>query len=136
MLHTDWHKRRGFKVLWLAGLVIITVLSLLPGDLSPQVTLSDKLVHFSAYLLAGGVGAMATSNGRRMLLVLAATATVSLGIEVLQMAVPGRQFEWLDFVANSLGLGLAGLAVMAFRWSGAGRGKPADAPALRRPPRQ
>ena len=116
--------------------MIITVLSLLPGGVAPALGISDKLVHFSTYLLAGGVGAMATSNGRRMLLVLAATAAVSLAIEVLQMAVPGRQFEWLDFVANSLGLGLAGLAVTGFRWSGADRGKPADAQALRRPPRQ
>jgi VanZ family protein len=89
--------------LWLS-LLIIVVLSLVPGDARPHTGASGKFEHFIAYLGAGLFIA-----GRYQLLFLrlifwAGTAALSFILEFFQQFVPGRGPDPLDALASSSGL--------------------------------
>ena len=92
--------RAGFAI----SILAICVLSLLPEDELPDVSLSDKIGHFIAYGMIVTLGLI----GYRGLA--AATAVIvgaiALGglLEIGQLFVPGRSADLLDFVANCIGV--------------------------------
>ena len=78
-----------------------------PPDVLPGV--SDKLLHFTAYF---GLAALATAAlGKPRVVLIAVLSLVALGgaLEILQ-SFTGRDAEWLDEAANSLGVALGALA--------------------------
>jgi VanZ family protein len=90
---------------WLAIIVII-VLSVVPGNERPHTGASGHSEHFSAYLITATLLAFAYPHH---------TATIALGLpllsgllEIAQIFIPGRHAGFDDFVASSLGAG-AGL---------------------------
>ena len=94
------------KLIRLAGqlaIVLIGVLSLVPGQLRPHVLASGQLEHFGAYYVAGfmlGFGYF----GRLPLLAIAVGLSIYSGIlEVAQLFIPGRGSRLIDFVASSSG---------------------------------
>lgn len=112
-----------FPRFWILGgvglLLIITALSLLPGDQVPKVSVSDKVKHVLAYvalaLWFGGI-----SVRRSYLRITLALLAYGVLIELLQgwMAV-GRQAELLDVVADAAGIaaGLLLAVTPAGRWA-------------------
>jgi len=112
-----WQKPRGFlldvgpALLYLAVLFWfgLTPLKSLPG---PQFALQDKAWHLVAF---GGAAALLARSlghwGRKALPAArdAAAAAISLGglLELLQSLTAYRSADWADFVADSLGAGLA-----------------------------
>jgi VanZ family protein len=103
-----WVRRAGAWLFWPALAVVVW------GELTPHppklaALLWDKAEHFIAYF---GLALLASLGwGLRRSLVLVFAAVVALGgmLEILQSFV-GRDAEWGDFFANSLGA-LAGLAL-------------------------
>lgn len=115
------HNLNSYRValfLWGAGLIAITILSLLPPGNEPSFSdlVNDKVRHFSAYALLALAACYAGRNWRQRLLLCVVTFIVSLLIEILQ-PFTGRDFELLDIVANLSGT-LAGMAMaaLAFRY--------------------
>ena len=103
--------------IWLsvALLLVVTLLSLWPVDQLPQVRGSDKLHHFLAY------AAVMLPIGLRAPRVALVGAVLIIGwsgvIEILQPYV-NRYGEWLDLLANAIGVCLGGLlAALWRRWA-------------------
>lgn len=106
-----------FGMLWA---LFILVLTLLPGSNMPKTTILsfDKIAHFGIFcmlflLLAVGFTKQYTFRPlKKKPVEFAFALSVAYGvvIEIIQIFIPGRSFELLDVVANSIGVGL-GLGV-------------------------
>ena len=101
-------------VLWAIVMVGVIIGELLPGNSQilsavSSFGLSDKALHFGAYLLLSAIPSFGFERRRGTM---AALSMVLLGVvlEFAQRMVPGRDFEIADMVANALGV-LAGLAL-------------------------
>lgn len=85
-------------------LVVIGVLSLIPLDGLPKTfDFWDKLQHFLAHGSLALLCYMGWYHSVRIGQVIVLLA-YSTGLEILQILVPARQFEWPDMVANGLGV--------------------------------
>ncbi len=96
---------------WLA-LAVVAVASLLPLVGAVTLAVSDKLQHLLAY---AGLAVLAASGyaGRRPVWLIGAGLLVFSGaIELLQGLSGYRYAEWLDLLANAVGVAL-GLALAA-----------------------
>jgi len=100
--------------IWGAAIAVVITGELLPGN-SPvlawaaSLRLSDKEMHFAAYLLLATIPALGFEFRKGIPSVL---SMILLGVvlEFAQRLIPGRNFEIADMVANTLGV-LAGLAL-------------------------
>lgn len=99
-------------VTWIC-VVIITVLSLLPGNERPHTGLSGKLEHIIAYTGTGIFAAVGYQLIRQRLVFWMAMVTLSFLLELLQQYVPGRGPSIYDAVASSSGLTI-GLLIGAY----------------------
>ena len=118
--------------LWIVTLALVVSGELLPGTSPPMrwvgsTGISDKVLHYGAYTLLGGIPILGFAQARG---VLWALAVIPLGIvlEFVQKVVPGRSFELGDITANTLGV-LTGVA------AGLAAGKKIRLIAALRPPR-
>ena len=96
---------------WLAlgSMLVITILSTLPGDLRPHTGQSGNIEHFIAYFGAAGLIQLGLPRLRRwrevVLLSLAAAV-----FEILQNWIPGRS-PGVDNWAASTGGAIAGMVI-------------------------
>lgn len=104
-----WHSFLP-SVIWF---LIIVVGSLLPSLKVPDIDVSDKWMHFVFYaifsfllfLSTQGHTKRADSRVERWRFVFIVGTLVGLGIELIQhVLISGRQGEWLDVLANILGV--------------------------------
>ena len=103
---------RNWHIFSLACLATITTFSLIPLPELPLPAGSDKLHHFVAY---GTLMFPAALRGKRRWFVLALVYIAwSGGIELIQPFV-NRNGEWLDLLANSIGVGVGALIGMLIR---------------------
>lgn len=103
----------GLGWMFIAGAVVA---SLVPVQQQPPTHMSDKLEHSLAYALltVWFTGAYPRSSYARIGLAMLA---LGIGIEVAQGAMPfGRQMDFRDVIANSLGI-IVGLVIA---WIGLG----------------
>jgi len=105
-MRLNWIRDRWLP-LSAAILTTITALSLWPLEHLPTVPGSDKTHHFIAYTALMFPAAL--RRPRHWLLIALFFAAWSGGIELIQPYV-NRYGEWLDMLANSLGL-LCGLLI-------------------------
>ncbi len=99
--------KRYWRFIALFTLVCIATLSLLPADVLPKVRGVDKTHHFLAYIaLAFPV---ALRQPKHWQIIIFSFFVVSGVIELIQPYV-NRHGEWLDLLANGLGL-LTGVIV-------------------------
>lgn len=107
-----------FRLLSIVGLVLITVLSLVPGDLQVRTPLPKTVEHFGAYL---GV-ALVLAIGRPSIRYAVAVALVLTGfagiMEFLQELVPGRDAGYRDFFGSALGAGAGAVLAHAINRNG------------------
>lgn len=83
------------------------VASLLPGEYMPVSSWEDKVEHFAAYLIVGGLAMLAFRSAERRKNCFFLLILLGLALEVGQIFVPGRYFDLLDMAANGLGASLA-----------------------------
>jgi len=99
-----------YKWFWIGTallmVAVLTILSLQPVAKLPKVDVSDKLLHFIAYffLTSWFVGFIKT--GKYLILGIV-ILVFSFAIEVVQGLSKYRQFEWLDLLANGVGIAVA-----------------------------
>ena len=100
---------------WIVWIVIIGILSLLPGDKLPVIKFDwfeiDTLVHIFMYTILSFlmlIGFYFKKNEpflRTALYIAVASMLIGLVIEILQGSViTNRFFSWKDFAANDLGV--------------------------------
>ena len=88
------------------------------GELTPHppaIREPDKFLHFLAYF--GLAGLATTAFRHRRSIILAALALIAFGgaLEILQ-AYTGRDAEWLDEVANTIGVLTGACGGLLFLW--------------------
>jgi len=96
----SWLPRIAFWLFWPA-LIVVAWGELTPHP--PSIHASDKFLHFLAY--SGLAGLATTALRHRRAIILAAIALILFGgtLEILQ-AFTGRDAEWLDEAANTIGV--------------------------------
>jgi VanZ family protein len=98
---------------WLVFVCLVVVGSLLPGSSPPIAFLSrfsDTLLHFLAYIALGLLPVMWSESRREAILTVLSVVALGLALECGQTFVPGRAFQFKDFLADDLGV-LSGVLV-------------------------
>ena len=101
---------------WLAVLVII-VLSLVPGDMRPHVMADDDCDHFAAYLIASSLLAIGYSRSDQLLSNALSLALLAGLLEIVQSLIPGRNPSAWDFAMSAFGSGAGVALVGVVRWA-------------------
>jgi VanZ family protein len=102
--------------LWALGVAAVVVASLLPGPDLPNLHVSDKFEHFTAYALLAAGAVQVYARRLSWLSVCIALALLGIGMEFAQGALTTtRQMDAADALANTLGV-LAGLATSLTPW--------------------
>jgi VanZ family protein len=127
----DWISPLARVAAWVAVLML-TVLSLVPGDLRPHTPMPGRLDHFMAYGLTGLVIAIGYAPKLIRLSWWGALTVAAGAFECAQAHIPGRSPSMFDAMASSGGLAL-GLFVASRLFDGLRRGalqrtRPAPAP--------
>ncbi|MCW5964433.1 MAG: VanZ family protein [Bryobacterales bacterium] len=125
---------RWLMVLWIAGLAVTAWVSLLPGSRIGTMPGSDKVWHGSSYLLLALPICFLFPSKLCAFRAAACLALYGALIEVGQLYVPGRSFEWGDIFANATGaFGGMFLSMLLARWMPRPEPLPAaqEAPALK-----
>lgn len=85
------------------GWLVIVVLSLVPGSLRPHTGMSSAMEIFAAYFVVVAIGCVALRTGAgRIGIGILLTLTAAL-MELLQLAIPGRDAGWAGFTWAVLG---------------------------------
>jgi len=114
----------NWPVLWLAAIAWISVIfaaSAWPKHGPPSAHGTDKMLHFVAYAVLTVLLFRcwrATAARSRLVISVARTSIVAIGygllLELYQLRVPGRDFQWSDILANCAGVVIAALLLLYF----------------------
>ena len=104
---------KNWKLFTFFLLSIITILSLYPLPVLPEVPGSDKTHHLIAYSVLAIPVVLA--NPRNLLLYLFLLIIYGGLIEIIQPYV-NRYGEWLDFLANTIGVLSTYIVVLIYRF--------------------
>jgi VanZ family protein len=92
------------KTTFILYTVFIAGVSLVPSELSPDISLWDKGSHFIAYMIFALI-ASGVSRNKKTLAYLSLGIIIYSGIlETVQSIVPGRMMSGRDLLANTLGV--------------------------------
>jgi VanZ family protein len=87
---------------WSAVLMIV-VLSVVPGDLRPHVLADKHIEHLGAYFVTGCLSALAYPQLRHLFVTGALLATCAAVLELVQLEIPGRTSSITDFAVSACG---------------------------------
>ncbi len=115
------NKRAVILVLWGVLMGCVAVGSLLPAASPVMVVVgslhvSDKVLHFGAYLALSLLPAIGFRDRRRGIVAGLSMFLLGLLLEDGQHYSPGRAVELGDVMANGLGVGCGVLAAVNVRW--------------------
>ncbi len=98
---------RLLQAAWIAAIGIALLATLLPmAEQTPRLAHADKVFHCGYFLLLGILAVLSQRQPRAARY--AALGMIGLGvlIELIQWFLPWRSFEWLDMLADSVGVAL------------------------------
>jgi len=101
-----WRWRTPLKTVKIAGalaVVAFAVLSLVPWQMRPHTGLPEPLEHVAAYALAGGLLTFGFGKRSHPFITLMFLSLYAAILEIAQIWVPGRNPQFIDFVASSAG---------------------------------
>ncbi len=99
---------------WPAVLVII-VLSVVPGSMRPHVLGNDRAEHFIAYLITGSLFAIGHLRPLQLMWSGLLLTICAASLELVQLFIPGRLASSLDFAASCGGAWIGFLVILAVR---------------------
>lgn len=85
-------------------LVLLAVLSWLPGDDLPRTGFAGKFEHFVAYAGTMLIGGLAWPDRRRAPMLVGGLACYAAFMELGQLLAPGRHASVWDFLAGTMGI--------------------------------
>ncbi len=94
-----------------AAVVLIAVLSLLPGELRPHIMGGGHSEHFTAYFLTASVLALTYRGWSKAILIAFFLSAYSGVLEILQLWIPGRTSQISDFLVSANGAWAASVLV-------------------------
>jgi peptidoglycan/LPS O-acetylase OafA/YrhL len=89
-------------VAWLAVLMIV-MLSVVPGRMRPHAMASGHLEHFTAYFIAGSLLAIGYPRARQWVASAIILALCGGMLEIIQLWIPHRLSRMSDFLASVTG---------------------------------
>jgi VanZ family protein len=95
------------------AVVAIIVLSVVPGSVRPHVLGNDRVEHFIAYLVAGGLFAIGYVRPVQLLSNSVMLTVCAGALECVQLLIPGRHPNPRDFIVSTIGAWIGFLAVVA-----------------------
>jgi VanZ family protein len=97
------------------GLILILVLSLVPGSIRPHTGASRYVEHFIAYLLVALAFAFGIGSRKKAFWIVCGMSVLSVLLEILQIHIPGRSPEVGGAISSSAGAGMGGLLAICVR---------------------
>jgi VanZ family protein len=114
MLNIPMINPRITKTLFYSSLLFITVYSILPDDKASiydtlKLSQSGFFLHLAAYFVVTSLGVLSyRKNSKNCSLIIASLIIVySSFLEIIQIFLPTRSFNWFDIFANAFGALLA-----------------------------
>ena len=112
-----------YKVIFHTGTCVLILLSVYPGNLMDLVFFgddttfpgSDKFHHFLSYFLVSGFGFLAYPEKNFFLKLLVFLLGLAFFLELFQIWIPNRYFEFLDMFSNFSGVFLALIATKVLK---------------------
>ena len=96
--------------------LVVVISSLLPQDqISIQIPFTDKVVHLLTYFILTFIALLSSNQKHSLLTILAIQILIGVCVEVAQSFIPGSTPEFLDVLANSLGVLFGALVYFLFR---------------------
>jgi hypothetical protein len=92
-----------FRVCGWAAVVLITILSLVPGEARPHTTTPSQLERVAAYAIAGSALALGYFGVRSVIAIAALLPIYAALLEIFQLWVPRRTARIIDIVAGTAG---------------------------------
>jgi len=111
-VNREW---RVLRALWFFLIAAVTLCSLLPASVVPRPPGGGTLEHLSAYLALALIPAVAMRRLYSVFVAVISVACLGVLLEILQIAIPGRAFEWADIVMNTVGVTAGVLAGVPLR---------------------
>lgn len=93
----------------------IAILSLLPPRSALNLGSKDKISHFVAYFILSLNAFLVWDVSRKSIWLILALICYGMILEFLQGFVPGRDANWLDASANSVGVTIGALTFICCR---------------------
>lgn len=107
------------RTVWLAIILVVIVLGLLPQAAPPTEYDADKFIHAGVFAALAGLGRLSFDRRAGWLVALAMIG-LGIAIEIGQSMVPGRDGSVNDALANAVGVLIgATIAELLLRSSGA-----------------
>ena len=85
------------------AVVILVILSLVPGSMRPHTGAPGKLEHIVAYMLTAGLLSYGYGKNRNPAVIALCLSIVSAAAEIAQIYIPDRHADFFDFAASSTG---------------------------------
>ena len=115
-----------FKFLFFLNIFFLSLISLYPGNLIGLIFFgnnttfpgSDKLHHFLSYLILSILGSLAYYEKKFFYKLLIFLILISFFLELFQIWIPNRYFEFLDIFANLFGIiiGMHGIKLFKIKY--------------------
>ena len=115
-----------FKFLFFLNIFFLSLISLYPGNLIRLIFFgddtifpgSDKLHHFLSYLILSILGSLAYYEKKFFYKLLIFLILISFFLELFQIWIPNRYFEFLDIFANLFGIiiGMYGIKLFKIKY--------------------
>lgn len=90
---------------WILVIWVFVLAMSPPSTVNPVMVFSDKLMHAGAFFVLGGLGFWAYPELRKIVFI--GLLFYGGAIELAQSATADRSPEWMDWLADILGLALA-----------------------------
>ncbi len=98
---------RLLQASWIVAIVIALFATLLPmAEQAPRFAHADKLFHCACFLLLGALAVLSQRQPRAVRYAALAMVGLGIAIELVQWFLPWRSFEWLDIMADGVGVAL------------------------------
>jgi VanZ family protein len=101
-----------FRILGWCAVALIAVLSLVPGQARPHLFAIGQYEHFTAYMVASMMFVLGYRRAGKAILVGLLLSGFSGILEILQLWIPGRHAQLIDFEVSSLGACLGVLLIL------------------------
>jgi VanZ family protein len=85
------------------AVVILAILSLVPGSMRPHTGAPGNLEHIVAYLLTAGLLSFGYGKNRNPAVIALCLSFFSATAEIAQIYIPDRHADFFDFAASSTG---------------------------------
>ena|SRR5215510_6760996 len=105
-----------FRAAGWAAVVLIAVLSLVPGEARPHVVASSQLEHVAAYTVAASSLAFGYFGFGNLIALATLLPIYAAVLELLQFWVPGRTARVIDVVAGTAGSWIGISTIVLLHW--------------------